>query len=910
LIHRISLDRFPKSHTARWLQCLWLGSLLILLVAGVWLAWFEWTQVRNQEVANLQTLAASVAEGTQVSLDDFHRTLELLAQEWEKHPGMPIKERSALLQKYEILEPNLSAIGTRLADGRILAVGNSRLFLASLLSSMEGSRDSHKVQYTADQRKALQQCVSSPDFCIGPPVLDSFSSPKESGWVIPLFQPTNVPGKPLIAILPLIHGELPIWRSIPIGPDGSIFLLRDDGFLEARFPPPTKIDFAVIQNGIAARFIRSHPQWNTGAFSGFASAVDQWRLGVFHRIQGYPLAAGVGVRESILRNLWWRNIRPAAFGWLLLLLITTLGYRHLYQLDRKREKERQEAANDLWEAKERAEVTLYSIGDAVITTDTEGHISNMNPVAETLVGCSRSEAVGKSIDAVFHLLREDTAEPVENPVWRVLREGTMTEMSDQMVLLAPDGMKRAVEDSAAPIRDRDGKMLGVVLVCRDVSEKRRMLAALSQQATHDPLTGLANRSLFMDRMEQDRARALRQERLLGVGLLDLDGFKLINDRYGHAAGDTLLQEMAQRLSTEIRVGDTVARMGGDEFGILLPDIQQVEEIEEIAQRLLDVLQSTFLIEGEEIRLSGSLGLTMYPLDEGQPEDLLRHADLALYAAKAAGRNCFRWFDQAMENTLQESVRMQAMTESALRLGQLKLYYQPVIQISQRLVSLEALIRLDHPERGLLPPAAFASALDSPRLTRRIGCFVLDAALTQLQEWHQRGMAIRVSVNISAYHLLDPGFLTDLETALARHQGLPPGSLGIEVTETAPLLDFDRAKNTLKACNEIGVRVALDDFGTGNASLTYLQKLPTQTIKIDQTFVRDIITDPRDYAIVSGVITSARLLGLEVIAEGVETAEHVALLKKLYCDYLQGYAIAKPMAAEAIPEWVSKYHGGL
>lgn len=391
-----------------------------------------------------------------------------------------------------------------------------------------------------------------------------------------------------------------------------------------------------------------------------------------------------------------------------------------------------------------------------------------------------------------------------------------------------------------------------------------------------------------------------------MGILDLDGFKLVNDRFGHGAGDALLQEMAQRLLGELRSGDTLARMGGDEFGLLLPGVERPDEVEDVCLRLLEVLRIPFHLQGEDIPLSASIGITSYPLDDSLPEDLLRHADLALYAAKEAGRDRYEWFNWPMDRLQKEVLEVRKMTESALDRGRLLLYYQPVVEIDNGPVGVEALLRLDHPERGLLPPAAFASALDSPRLTRRIGCFVLASALTQTQTWHRQGLPLRVSVNISAHHLLDPRFLSDLQAALDAHPDLPASAIEIEITETAPLLDFTGARETLLACNRLGVRIALDDFGTGSASLTYLQKLPAQTIKIDQSFVRDIINDPKDYAIVSGVVTSARLLGLEVIAEGVETAEHAAMLCHLQCHCLQGYAIARPMAPEAIPDWIRGY----
>ncbi|WP_232821372.1 EAL domain-containing protein [Acidithiobacillus ferrivorans] len=248
-----------------------------------------------------------------------------------------------------------------------------------------------------------------------------------------------------------------------------------------------------------------------------------------------------------------------------------------------------------------------------------------------------------------------------------------------------------------------------------------------------------------------------------------------------------------------------------------------------------------------------------------------------------------------------------MTGDALNQERLLLHYQPVVDIAKGPVAVEALLRLNHSERGLLPPAAFASALDAPRLARRIGCFVLESALTQAETWHRQGLPLRVSVNVSTYHLLDQEFLSDLQMALDAHTDLPASAVEIEITETAPLLDFAKAQKTLLACNRLGVRIALDDFGTGNASLTYLQKLPAQTIKIDQSFVRNILHDPKDHAIVAGVVTSANLLGLLVVAEGVETTEHAALLTQLQCHCLQGYAIARPMAPKLIPGWVTQYN---
>ncbi|WP_423855823.1 putative bifunctional diguanylate cyclase/phosphodiesterase [Acidithiobacillus sulfuriphilus] len=902
--------RSPRhnSYVPRWLRRLWLGFMAVVLVAGAWLAWSDWQQTRSREISGLRTLAASVAEGTRVMLDGTRVSLVLLGRQLES--GSPDLGPGAgkMLRDYLALQPDLAAVGTRIPDGRVLAAGGGRRFLADLLFALDNRVNARRLGLNPAQRGALAQCLHSPGFCLGPPVRGVLAGTGYGPWMIPLFQPVPIAGdsRLLVALLPLVDGRMPSWRGLPLPSRVSIFLLRDDGFLESRSPPPTWTTYAVRQDGIAARYVLAHPELPSGVYYGLSTAVDQWRLGAVHRVEGYPLVVGVSIPHSVLWADWWDSVEGPTAGAFGLLLLSTFGYGYLRRVGREREGERQRAEQTLWEEKERAEVTLHSIGDAVITTDTEGRVTDMNVVAEALMGYAWTEALGRPLEDVFRIVREDSHAPVANPVRKVLEEGQVVGLANHTVLLTKDGQERAIEDSAAPIRDRQGALLGVVLVFHDVTEKRRLTADLAHQATHDALTGLPNRVLFMDRLAHDRAQTLRHGRLLAVGILDLDGFKQVNDRFGHAAGDALLQEMAQRLLSEMRPGDTLARMGGDEFGLLLPDMERLEQVEDVCTRLLGVLRAPFPIGGEEIPLSGSIGLTSYPLDDSSPEDLLRHADLALYAAKAAGRDRYHWFDWPMDKLQEEAMEVRKMTETALDRGRLLLHYQPVVELDNGPVGVEALIRLDHPERGLLPPAAFAGALDAPRLARRIGCFVLDSALTQTQTWHRQGLPLRIAVNISAYHLLDPDFLSDLQTALDAHPDLPASAVEIEITETAPLLNFTRARETLLACNQLGVRIALDDFGTGSASLTYLQKLPAQTIKIDQSFVRDIINDPKDYAIVSGVVTSARLLGLEVIAEGVETAEHAAMLGHLQCHCLQGYAIARPMAPEAIPGWISQY----
>ncbi len=887
--------------------------MLVVLLAGVGLGWSDWQQTKARETRNLQTLAASLAEGTRVMLDGARVSMVLIGRQLASAPPNSVSVAKRLLRGYLRLRPDMSAVGMSTASGHILTAGVRQRFLKDLLAEVDHPNRTVQPELNAAQRAALGQCRRSAGFCLGPPVRDMDPGSGHGAWLIPLFQPTSgADGIRLLAtLLPLVDGRLPSWRGLPLPPQSVIFLLRNNGFLESQSPHPIRARYAALQDGVVAKQLMAHPELRSGVFSGVSTAVNAWRLCAVHRVMGYPLVAGVSMTHGVLVSDWWRSMKAPTAGAFALLLLSTFGYGYLRQVGREREKEQRQAQRELWEAKERAEVTLHSIGDAVITTDVRGRVLDMNAVAETLTGYARSEVMGGSLEAIFRIVQEGSQIPVDNPVRHILEKsmevvGPMVGLAHHAVLITKDGQERGIEKSAAPIRDRQGVLLGAVLVFRDVTEKRRLTTELAYQATHDALTGLPNRALFMDRLGHDRAQTLRHEHLLVVGLLDLDGFKQVNDRFGHAAGDTLLQEMARRLRGELRSGDTLARMGGDEFGLLLPDIERVEQVEGVCARLLEVLSTPFRVAGEDVPLSGSVGLTSYPLDDAPAEDLLRHADLALYAAKAAGKDRFQWFEWPMDQRQKDRMEVYKMAEAALNQGRLLLHYQPVVEIASGPVAVEALLRLNHPERGLLSPAAFASALDAPRLARRIGRFVLESALAQAETWYRQNLPLCVTVNVSAYHLLDQAFLSDLRIALDAHADLPASAVEIEITETAPLQDFEKARETLLACNQMGVRIALDDFGTGNASLTYLQKLPAQTIKIDQSFVRNILHDPKDHAIVAGVVTSAHLLGLQVVAEGVETDRHVALLTQLQCHCLQGYAIARPMAPEWIPDWVKQY----
>jgi diguanylate cyclase (GGDEF)-like protein len=385
--------------------------------------------------------------------------------------------------------------------------------------------------------------------------------------------------------------------------------------------------------------------------------------------------------------------------------------------------------------------------------------------------------------------------------------------------------------------------------------------------------------------------------------LDLDGFKITNDQLGHAVGDQVLIGVAKQLGAVLRANDTLARLGGDEFVLLLSDIGTTEECTEILERVLEATRLPIHALGHVIAISASIGVSLYPSDNADPDILLRHADMAMYLAKQAGKNRYQMFDTEIDRIAQSHRDFLDLLEIAHQNQEFELFYQPQVDLTSGLViGAEALVRWQRPTYGLLAPSEFLPHINGSHLEARFGEWVIATALRQMREWKVLGLDIKVSVNISANHLLQPAFSTRLGQTLNRYPDIDASRLELEVLETAAIGDMQNAVEVLQSCMKLGVRFALDDFGTGYSSLTYLRKLPVHVLKIDQSFVRDMLSDPDDMGIVRGIIELANVFGLQVVAEGVETLEHGAALHKLGCRLVQGYGIAKPMHAELFPAW--------
>ncbi len=442
----------------------------------------------------------------------------------------------------------------------------------------------------------------------------------------------------------------------------------------------------------------------------------------------------------------------------------------------------------------------------------------------------------------------------------------------------------------------------------DVIERKRTEDQIEHLAYHDALTQLPNRVLLTDRLQQAMAQTRRDQKQLAVCYLDLDGFKVINDTHGHRQGDLVLIEVARYLKNCVRAGDTVARFGGDEFVLLLGDLADVAECEHTLRRVITTLQNPFEAADQPMLLSASLGVTLYPDDDSDPDTLIRHADQAMYAAKQAGGNRYQLFDAAHDRRARCYRDNVQRIREGLAAGEFRLYYQPKVDMRLGVVvGAEALIRWQHPDEGLLPPAWFIPTVETSDLVVPVGQWVISEALRQMAAWAAQDLILPVSVNLSARHLQQPGFVAWLWELLAGYPTVQPEWLELEILETAALEDMAAISRLIEGCQQLGVRFALDDFGTGYSSLTYLKHLAVRLLKIDQSFVRDMLVDNEALAIVQGVIGLATAFRREVIAEGVESIDHGRRLIQLGCNLAQGYQIARPMPPDQIPAWIADWN---
>jgi diguanylate cyclase (GGDEF)-like protein/PAS domain S-box-containing protein len=559
--------------------------------------------------------------------------------------------------------------------------------------------------------------------------------------------------------------------------------------------------------------------------------------------------------------------------------------------------ERGSTADALFVEKERAEVTLNSIGDAVLSTNIEGNVTYLNAVAECMTGWSRAVAVGHALAEVFNIIDGTTRERCENPMTLAVRENKTVSLTANCILIRRDGYEAPIEDSAAPIHDRNGNITGAVIVFHDVSVARRMSLQLSHLAQHDFLTDLPNRMLLQDRLEQAITMARRHNYRIAVLFMDLDRFKHINDSLGHVVGDQLLQAVAARLERCVRESDTVGRQGGDEFVAVLSELEAAENAGISAAKLLAALTLPYHIGPHDLIVPVSIGVSIYPDDAEDAETLISNADTAMYHAKENGRNNYQFFREEMNIRASERQFIESSLRVALERNQFSLHYQPKIDLGTGAINgVEALLRWKHPERGFIPPAQFVPIAEDTGLILPIGQWVLREACRQSREWLDAGFTpMPMAVNISAVEFRSKDFVESVRTVL-KESKLEPRCLELELTESVLMKHAESTVSMLKTLKAIGVNLTVDDFGTGYSSLSYLRQFPVDSLKVDQSFVHEISSQRDDAAIVSAVISMGNSLNKRVIAEGVETREQLEFLTAEGCEEAQGYYFNRPMAA--------------
>lgn len=559
-----------------------------------------------------------------------------------------------------------------------------------------------------------------------------------------------------------------------------------------------------------------------------------------------------------------------------------------------------------------AQSVFINSREGISITDASGTILDVNPAFSRITGYSREEALGRNP----RMLQSGRQSPEFYAVmWRTLT--SQGYWSGEVWNRRKNGEVYAEILNIGAVHDATGKTVNYVALFSDITAIKEHQRELEHLAHFDTLTGLPNRLLLSDRLNQCMSQCQRENRVLTVAYLDLDDLKAVNDDYGHAVGDALLIEVAQRMKVVLRERDILARIGGDEFVAVIVDQQPSVDRFAVLERLLQAASAPVEVGMAAcddtgamltLQVSASMGVTFYPQDAVDADQLLRHADQAMFAAKQSGKNQYHLFDIAQDAALQTLNETLKEIRTALAQHEFVLFYQPKVNMrSGRVTGAEALIRWQHPTRGLLPPAAFLPAIENQAIGIEMGEWVIATALAQMKQWQSKGLDLPVSVNLGAEQLQKEDFSARLETFLSHQLTVKPGRLQLEVLETSALDDIVKVSAAMNACCKRGVSFALDDFGTGYSSLTYLRRLPAHTLKIDQSFVRDMLEDPNDLAIVKGVIGLANAFGREVIAEGVETWAHGQLLLSLGCDLAQGYGIARPMPAEALTDWVTRWH---
>lgn len=706
----------------------------------------------------------------------------------------------------------------------------------------------------------------------------------------------------VLASVPLTYFTAQI-SKLQVGPHGSFALFDDDLGLVARVPErPGDLLGQKIRAPQIAAFIEQGQR--KGSYTNRSTFDQLERMGAYRKIEATPFNISIGLAAVDYLAPWHEEVFNTGVLFAVFVLISVLMSIFIYRAWYRQAgavQALQEGNQTLATEKQFSQAIIASSPSAIFTRDAEGLITSWNPAAEKFYGWTAEEAIGKPLQTLPANKQAESA---------ALRRRVMAGeriLDLELQRLHRDGRLKQISTTLTPLKDAQGQINGYLAMVTDITGRKAAEQQVEFMAYHDALTGLPNRLLLQDRFSQAMASADRTQTQVSLLFLDLDNFKAINDSLGHATGDSFLKEIAHRLSDGLRETDTVCRQGGDEFLMVLSNQRHPDEITPILIKLLAKVTAIFKLEGHELSTSASIGVSIYPDDGKDFETLLQKADTAMYHAKEAGRNGYRYFDEQMNLQAADHLYLKNGLHKAIERQELVLYYQPQIELlTGRVVGVEALIRWDHPELGLLPPARFIALAEVSGLIVPIGEWALHEACRQSVAWRQVGLPpLMMAVNLSSVQFRRGDVVQVVSQALSS-SGLDPDGLELEMTESILLHDTEKVLRDVQQLKRMGVKLSIDDFGTGYSSLSYLKRFDVDKLKIDQTFVHDLAQDTAEGAIVHAIIQMARSLNLRTVAEGVENATILERLRALGCDEAQGYHLSPPMDAKAMESYLRAF----
>lgn len=868
-------------------QGVYFVSLLLLLLSFAGLLAFELIQSRDRELdiarRDVETLSRALEGHVTRTIEKIDVLLQETASDFPQLKTMPAAEVNALLQRRLALIPESQSLRIANAKGRFIYDATGKI-----------------PQAVIDDRAYFLAHRDNPDsrLIISEPIFARITH----NWVVTVSRRlVDRDGHFVGLVQAAIRAEFfqSFYRTLSVGRDGVVALYDSDVRMIARHPEQIEKMGKPVRGTVLENLLQAAQ--TSGSYTTVSPVDGIERLHGFRKAPGLPFVVLVGKSVNEVLSEWRKTLvyYLVAVIFLLLALLTLLRHwQRNYTSVLQRANALQAAYGD---SVRQSEALLNSLPDPAWLRDAQGVTLAANPAYLALCGQPREAVIGQSVETVW---QEPMASVFRAKDRTVLAHGI--QLREEGMLELPDGSRHYYEFVRTPVKDAAGATIGIAGFARDVTERKHSEDRARYLAEHDPLTDLPNRLQLSELMNAAIAGLAGTKMRLALLCLDLDQFKNVNDSLGHALGDRLLQQVAERLRGALQTQDTVSRQGGDEFAILLVNCANTSMIALIAQRLLDVVAQSFQVDHLEFNLTASIGISIYPDDGDEMGALLQNADAAMYSAKNAGRNRYRFFKPEMNQRIAERMQIESKLRKALEQGEFLLHYQP--QLCCRtgvVVGAEALLRWQQPGKGLLPPAVFIPVAEETGLIVAIGQWVLQEACRQNVLWQRAGLPpLVIAVNLSAVQFRTPGLVRTVLAALT-DSGLEPRWLELEITESVMMDDAERVLEIVRELRQLGVRLSIDDFGTGYSSFSYLKRFPVDKLKIDRSFVDEVASNPDDLAIANAIVNVARSLGMATIAEGVETAEQLHVLRHLGCDEAQGYLLARPVPAS---EFMTTYRG--